>query len=321
MKAMLLAAGLGRRMAPLSDDRAKPALPVLDKSIARHLLERLSEVGVERAVVNAHTHLESLREALCDPPIPVELSHEPQLLGSAGGILAARRWLEGPEPFVVVNGDMLLDLDLAAMLARHRRAGAIATLALRDDRRKQAFGTIGYDRDGRVCRITDRISRGVENGDGLFIGVQILESQIFEQMPERRPLEVMRDVYVPMLERGDPIAVWMQPKQATWWPIGEPRELLEANWLALERTVGPEGVRVAPDAELLGSFHAPVWVGAGAHVPATAEIGPWTVVGRGARVPDGSAWPRALLLPDARPTDTGRMSEAIAYGEAVWRDA
>ena len=97
--------------------------------------------------------------------------------------------------------------------------------------------------------------------------------------------------------------------------------MLEANWLALERTVGPEGVRVAPDAELLGSFHAPVWVGAGAHVPATAEIGPWTVVGRGARVADGSAWSRALLLPDARPTDTGCMSEAIAYGEAVWRDA
>lgn len=321
MRAMILAAGLGRRMAPLSDRRAKPSLPVLDTPIARHLLDRLAAAGVERVVVNAHAHADSLREALRDPPIPVELSLEAELLGSAGGIREARGWLEGPEPFLVVNGDMLLDLDLPALVAQHRRGGAIATLALRDDPRGREFGTIGYDAEGRVCRITDRISCGAENGSGLFIGVQILESQVFSRMPDRRPLWVRDDVYVPMLQRGESITTWQQPQEAAWWPIGQPRELLEANWLALEREVGRDGVRVDPAARLDGRVHPPAWVGAGAHVPAGAEVGPWTVVGRGAQVPDDSAWRRALLLPAARPMDQGCVTDAIAYGEEVWRDA
>jgi mannose-1-phosphate guanylyltransferase len=326
MKAMILAAGLGRRMAPLSSVCAKPALPVLGKPILRWLLEELAEQGVERAVVNAHAHVESVRAALRDAPLPVELSIEEKLLGSAGGIRAARRWLGGSDAFLVLNGDMLLDLDLGALLARHRSAGALATLALRDDSRKQSFGTIGYDAEGRVCRITDRISRGAESGNGLFIGVQVLEAEIFEELGPETPLELLPHLYLPLLARGAPLATWLQPLEADWWPVGDPAELLDANLRALARAAGSgalgggsvsrgDGSRV--DGEVVG----PAWIGRGVCIPRGAEVGPDVVIGEGARVPAGSSWRESLLLPGARPCGRGARRRAIGFGEEVWTDA
>ncbi len=326
MKAMILAAGLGRRMAPLSAVCAKPALPVLGKPILRWLLETLAAQGVELAVVNAHAHLASVRAAIAGAPLRVELSVEPTLYGSAGGIRAARPHLRGPNPFVVLNADMLLDLDLAALLARHRAGGAQATLALRDDPRKRLFGTIGYDAEGRVCRITDRIALRAESGSGLFAGVQVLQPEILEQLEARTPLELMPDLYVPLLARGAPLAAWLQPPAADWWPIGEPAQLLDANLLALERAarsgaLGRGDVAFGDGAHIEGAVVAPAWIGRGACVPSGAEIGPGVLLGDGARVAPGSRWRDSLLLPGARPGVRGAQRRAIAFGEEVWTDA
>jgi mannose-1-phosphate guanylyltransferase len=323
---MILAAGLGRRMAPLSRLWAKPALPVLGRPILRWLLDALASQGVDLAVVNAHANVASVRVALAGAPLRVELSVEETLLGSAGGIRAAREHLRGPEPFVVLNGDMLLDLDLPSLLARHRQAGARATLALRDDSRKQQFGTIGYDASGRVCRITSRISVGAESGDGLFAGVQVLEAEILERLEARTPLELMPDLYVPLLERGEPIAAWLQPDDAAWWPIGDPGELLDANLRALERaarakTLGKGDVALGAGAKVAGEVTGPAWIGRGVCVPQGAAIGPGVVVCDGVRVPAGSRWRDSLLLPGAHPRAHGALRRAIAYGEEVLADA
>lgn len=319
MRAMILAAGLGQRMEPLSLACPKPALPILDVPLVLHMVRHLAGQGVERVVVNTHVQPRTLHRALAEAPIPVDFSHEEVLLGSAGGIRAARALLEGTSPFLVLNADMWIDLDVGALLARHRQAGAIATVALREDPRKQAFGTIGYDRGKLVRRITDRISTGPEYANGLFIGVQVMEPAIFGRMPQRSPLGTMDDVYVPMLASGEALAVWLQPAAADWWPVGRPGELLEANQRALERaTDGGTGVRSAPDARVEGEVVAPAWVGSDARVAAGARVGPWTVVGRGAVVPAESTWSRALLLPNSRPP-AGCWSRAIAHGEGVWR--
>ena len=186
MKAMILAAGLGTRMAPLSARRAKAALPVLDEPLVLRLVRTLADQGVERVIVNAHVFPEQIREALAKAPIPIQISFEAELRGSAGGILQARAFLDGSEPFFVLNADMWVDLDLRALLEAHARLGAIATLMLRDETRKHEFGTIGYAgyADGaRVSRITNLVDRGAEAGSGLFAGVQVVEPEIFSHMP------------------------------------------------------------------------------------------------------------------------------------------
>src|SRR4029450_8048553 len=111
----------------------------------------------------------------------------------------------------------------------HHKRGALVTLGLRDDDRKREFGSIGYDRDGHVCRITERIDLGGEKASGLFIGVQVMSAGIFARMPARAAFEIIPDVFVPAPREGEKIATWLQPSRAAWAPVGTPAELLAAN--------------------------------------------------------------------------------------------
>jgi NDP-sugar pyrophosphorylase family protein len=311
---MVLAAGLGTRMAPLARACAKPALPVLDVPVILRLVRQLAAGGVERAIVNAHAHPESLHDALRHSPLPIDWVLEPEPRGSGGGILGARELLEGEEPFLVVNGDMTLELDVAALAAAHRSGEALVTLALRDDARKREFGSIGYDRDGHVCRITERIDLGGEKASGLFIGVQVMSGSIFARMPPRAAFEIIPDVFVPALRDGRKIGTWLQPSDAAWAPVGTPAELLDANLAALT------GLHVDPAARVDGSLVGPAWVGAGARVAAGARVGPHAVVSAGAEVGSGAVFERALALPGARVAAKASLARAVAFEDEVWRD-
>jgi mannose-1-phosphate guanylyltransferase/phosphomannomutase len=315
---MILAAGLGTRMAPLSASVAKPALPLLDEPLVLRLARQLAAAGVERLVVNAHAHAETLRTALQAAPLPVEISLEPELLGSGGGIAAARAALDGGEAFVVVNGDMVLDVDFADLLATHRRAGALVTLALRDDPRKKDFGTIGYDSRGRLRRITSRVDLGGETACGLFIGVHVIEPRIFSRMPNGA-FEILPDLYVPALRDGEPFAAWLQPSTARWWPVGSPGELLDANLRALRETAASAG-RISPDAAIQGELVPPVWIGAGARVERGACAGPDAVVCRGARLPRGAVLRESLVLPGRR-APARELRRAVVHADEGWCDA
>ena len=320
MKAMVLAAGLGTRMAPLARDCAKPALPVLDVAVIARLVRALAAAGVERAIINTHAHPESLHAALRDSPLPIDWLREPVPRGSGGGILGARNLL-GDDPFLVVNGDMCLELDFAALFARHRESRALVTLALRDDSRKRDFGSIGYDRDAHVCRITDRIQLGSEKASGLFIGVQVMSPAIFARMPQRDMFEIIPEVYVPALRAGAPIGAWIQPGAAAWWPVGTPRELLDANLAALAHEAAGESPRVAASARVEGQVVGPAWIGEGARVESGARVGPVAVVSRGAVIRANARLERALALPGSEVAAGESLARAIAHGREVWRDA
>ena len=321
MKAMILAAGLGTRMAPLARACAKPALPVLDVPVIARLVRALAAAGVERAIVNTHAHPESLRSALSESPLPIDWLSEPAPRGSGGGILGARNLLGGQESFLVVNGDMCLELDFRALLAQHRASGALATLALRADSRQREFGSIGYDREGHVCRITDRIDFGSEKASGLFIGVQVMSPEIFARMPPREAFEIIPDVYLPALRDGASIATWLQRESDAWWPVGTPRELLDANLAALRHEVGADSVHTAPSARVEGRVTGPAWIGAGARVEAGARVGPQAVVSAGAIIRGGVRVEASLVLPGAEPAAGESLSRAVAFGREAWRDA
>jgi len=282
------------------------------------LARQLASAGANHLVVNAHAHPESLGAALRGAPLPVEISLEPELLGSGGGIAAARGQLDGEGPFVVINGDMVLDLDLPALLEAHRHSGALVTLALRDDPRKKEFGTIGYDTGGRVRRITSRIDLGGEVGSGLFIGVHVIEPRIFARMP-RGAFEILPAVYVPALRDGERIQTWLQPSSERWWPVGSPTELLDANLCAL-RERGDRACCLGPGAEIHGDLEPPVWIGAGAVLEPGASAGPDAVIGQGARVPRGAALRQTLVLSGTR-APARSLRRAVVHADEVWCDA
>ena len=322
MKAMILAAGLGTRMRPVNRDIEKPALPVLDEPLVVTLVTHLARQGIDSVVVNTHGDSSRMREILADAPIPVQVSHEAELLGSGGGILAARPHLDGNGPFLVLNADMRLELDVAALLEAHERGGALGTLALRSDPRYRKFGSIGYDASGNACRIR-QLDLGGEVGSGLFIGVHLLEPRVFDHMPDGT-FEVIADAYFPALRAGEQLHTWLQPDECEWTPIGEPRELLDANLASLRRRLeaagDTAGVIDDASARIEGEVHGPAWVGQDVFIEAGARVGPWAVVSAGARVPKGACVEHALLLPRAQPPSS-RLAHAIGYGREVWSDA
>jgi NDP-sugar pyrophosphorylase family protein len=287
------------------------------------MIRQLVAQGVEHVVVNVHAHPNVMAEAVAKAPRPVELSVEEELLGSLGGIRAARRHLEGQEPFLVLNADMVVDVDLAGLARVHRESGALATLLLREDPRKEAFGTIGYQEDGAVGRITDQISLGNEKGSGLFTGIQLLSPEVLEHFPEQPVSHLMRDLYVPLLRQGARVMAAHMDPAAAWWPVGTPRELLDTNLLALaaELAQDPTGVRADPTARIEGSVVGPAWVGPGARVPTHCRLGPGVVVDAGVEVPDGLDASEMLFLCGARPRASEPLRRAIAYDGEVWRDA
>src|SRR5229473_7526232 len=133
MKAMILAAGYGERLWPLTADRTKPALPVLGKPLAGYVAEYLAQSGITDVVVNLHHHPDSVRRALGDGSqfgVHLHYVHEPIILGTSGALDNARTLLEG-ETFVVINGKLITDIDLSVALAEHLKQKALATLILR----------------------------------------------------------------------------------------------------------------------------------------------------------------------------------------------
>jgi NDP-sugar pyrophosphorylase family protein len=194
--AIVLAAGLGTRLLPLTSVRAKPAVPVAGEPIVRRAARWLVAHQVTDLVVNLH-HLPATVTARIgdgsDVGAKVRYSWEqPAVLGSAGGPRQALPIL-GADTFFVVNGDTLTDLDLDALEAAHASSGALVTLAVVPNREPGRYGGVVLDRERRVTRFVGRGQPAA--GSFHFIGVQVAAAEAFRSLPERRPINSIGDVY------------------------------------------------------------------------------------------------------------------------------
>jgi mannose-1-phosphate guanylyltransferase len=236
---MVLAAGLGTRLRPLTDHRAKALVPIGDRPALAHLLDRLRAAGISRFVVNAHHHLDQLRAFARGPGgVGVALSEELELLGTAGGVERAGGLL-GAGDVLLWNGDIVADVDAAALAAAH---GDGATLVVQPLARGQ--GSVGLDEAGRVVRLRQE-SFGHEARGGHFLGIHVLGAELRARLPGRGGL--IEDVYLPALARG--VTLRTHFFEGAWYDIGTTASYLDVNmaWLAargLQRWIGP-GARVA----------------------------------------------------------------------------
>jgi mannose-1-phosphate guanylyltransferase len=271
---MILAAGYGTRLRPLTDRLPKPLVPVGDRPALAHMLDILRGAGVSRTVVNAHFGVDAIasfveRDGAC------LLSHEPELLGTAGGLAAAVD-LIGEGPVIAWNGDILAPIDLRAVAARHIADRSEATLVVQP--LPAGEGNVGVDAGGRIVRIRDRRAPGSrEAAGGYFVGVHVLGERIRKRLPARGC--VVGDVYVPALEEGVKLASfrWDGP----YVEIGDIAFYIDANLAWLVR----EGV--------------PSWVGPGATVVEGITLDR-SVIGIGAEVTGSGALERCVVWPGAR---------------------
>lgn len=279
---MILAAGLGTRLRPLTDERAKPMVPIGDRPAIAHVVERARGVA-PRIVVNVHHRPEDLEAWAAAEGVAV--SREPVLLGTAGGVARAAPLL-GDGDVLVWNADIACALDAAALVAAHGDAGALATLAVAP--RPRGAGTVGIAADGRVARLRGE-SFGDERAGGEFLGIHVLSAALRASLPREGCL--VGDVYLPALRGGVRLAT--HAVDAPFVDVGTRAAYLAAN-LAWLRARGLSSwahasatVRAPLDAAVVGAgaeIHASctravVWPGAVVREPvADAVVTPRGVV-------------------------------------------
>ena len=309
MRALVLAAGLGTRLHPLTLARAKAAAPVDGEPLARRTIRWLVSQEIDDLVLNLHHRPESITAVVGDGTdlgARVRYSWESPVLGSAGGPRHALPLLldgvlegAGTRTFVLVNGDTLTDVDLHAMIDQHRRTGALVTMALIRNPRPDKYGSVLLDQHDIVTGFTRRgaVPPGI---DGFhFIGPQIVEADVFEPLPDGVPSESVLEVY-PKLMAADRGSVRGFVGTWSFQDIGTPADLLQTS-LALAAADGRmdrprwgRRVRVADSARVTRSV---LWDGVTVGDGATLDE---CVVADEVEIPAGAAYARSAIVRDGR---------------------
>ncbi len=302
MIAFVLAAGLGTRLRPRTLGTAKPALPLLGASLLEVNLRQARRAGVREVVVNAahlpHTVIAVAREACERLELLLHLSIEAGApRGTGGALVQARPLLDRGEPFLLLNGDTLVDVDVRALVAAHGSSGAVTTLAVRRFPEGAPYTPVEVDASGRLLRLGGKGVPGLAAASRLFVGVHVLSPAIFEVLPKEGAPCVNRDGHLALVARGDLVQTFLDEGRI-FHDVGTPERYVEANLAALDGTLGPvlsegvfgaavaraEGVWVDPTAVIASGaqLRAPCFVGARAQVGASARLGPRGVVLAGA---------------------------------------
>jgi mannose-1-phosphate guanylyltransferase len=300
---MLLAAGLGTRLRPLTYEVPKPMVPVLGIPVMEHILRLLARHGLDDVIANLHYFPEQIEGRFGDGSqwgIKLRYSFEEELLGTAGGVRNVRDHFGG-ETFLIISGDALTDVDLTALLRRHKEAGGIGTLALKRVDDPSQLGVVILAEDGRVQGFQEKPDPAEALSDLGNCGIYVFEPEIFDYFPEPDFVDWAQDVFPALLEQDVP---FYGHEIADYWnDIGNIKEFRQGNFDALsgEVRVDVDSGRLNPDADWVED--PPVYVGEGCEIgPGARLMGP-VVLGHGCKVGEGAAirdsvlWPHAEVAP------------------------
>jgi len=290
MKAMVLAAGLGTRLTPLTLDVPKPLIPLMNRPILDRILSNLYSVGVRDVVINTHHIPERIER---DVPMflrdgmSVSFSYEPDILGGAGGLKKVQDFF-GDETFLLVNGDIYFDFDLREAIDAHKNMEAVATLVLKAGENTNKYGAVGVSESGEISMFPYGVSREGTSQVGVFCGIHILEPEIFDFITPNTFFCINQNVYPPMIHAGKKICGFF-PTARYWKDLGTLAEYLQVHWDIMLGKAYVEEYQHVSEGVYLGngsvvhksvSLVPPVWVGEGTLIKGGGTVGPYVVLGR-----------------------------------------
>lgn len=302
MKAMVLSAGYGTRLRPLTWERAKPAVPLLGAPLIVRLLEALRGMGIQSFRINLH-HLPHTIESLFSlspwASLPVSFSYESRILGTAGGLKANEAFFD-EGTFLMVNGDILLGFPLADALAMHRERNALATLILFPQSPPYPYYPMRIDSGNRLVDFKGFGSeRSPRPGVYVFSGVHILEPEIFRYIPPGTFSSITDEAYMAALNDGK--QVYGFPVSGYWNDIGDPRRYLLAQQDLLRGTGLCPPVAISP---LVGKHPS-------------SRVGPFVSAGKGCRFERDSAAENAILWENVRMKSGSRIRNCIVGSDVT----
>lgn len=341
MQALILVGGEGTRLRPLTLTLPKPVVPLVDRPFIRYMIDWLARHGVDDVVMACGFLAAGVRDVLGeggDGGPRLRYVEEPEARGTAGAIKFAERFLD--ERFLALNGDVLTDLDLTALLQRHSEREARATLALYPVEDPSAYGLVRRTDDGEIVEFLEKPDPAEIDTDEISAGAYVLERDVLDLVPEGREVSIEREVFPRLVGNG----LYSRRLEGYWMDIGTPERYLEASWHILEGEVETEvakrlnhnrrlvadGASVEGGAELSESVVVEdrATIAAGARIGGRAVIGPGCAIGpgavvegsvlhRGCRLGDGARVVGAILAAGVRVGDDARIGEMAVVGEGA----
>ena len=328
-----MAAGLGTRLRPLTYEVPKPIVPVANRPVMAHLLTLLAKQGLDEVIANLHWFPETIERTLgdgSDHGVELTYRHEPELLGTAGGVRNVRDWLiEGDDDFVVMAGDALTDIDVGALVAAHEANDGLATMAVKRVPNVREYGVVVTGADGRVQGFQEKPDPAEALSDRANTMIYVLNREVFDYFPDKPNPDFAKDVFPALLEHDVPF--YVHDTDAYWNDVGSIAEYLQGNLDAVAGLVGiePAGKLVEGDADpeapgahgleaATGGLRAGtevdgrVLVGAAVEVAEGVRVDGPAVLGDGCRIGAGAKVKASVLLPGAEVPARGYLVGAIA---------
>jgi mannose-1-phosphate guanylyltransferase/mannose-1-phosphate guanylyltransferase/phosphomannomutase len=290
MKAMVLAAGLGTRLKPITFELPKPMVPVIDRPVMAHIVGLLERQGFDELIANLHYYPDTIRDYFGDR---LAYRFEQELLGTAGGVRNVADFF-GDDPVVVVSGDALTDLDLRALVERHRSAGGIATLTVKKVADTREYGVVLHDEAGRINGFQEKPEPAEALSDLGNCGIYCFSPEIFDYFPERPFADWAQDVFPALLEHDVPFHI--HETEGYWNDVGSLEELRQGTFDALAGALrietgpsaDPDGVEVIEGRPWIGDG---VDFGDGVRLMGSVVVGDGCSIGAGASLRDSIVFP------------------------------
>ncbi len=319
MRAMVMAAGLGTRLRPLTYEVPKPMVPVANRPVMEHILRMLPGHGLEQVISNLHWFPETIRNRFGDgSELGIELTYsdEEELLDTAGGVWNVRDFLTEEGSFIVMAGDALTDVDLTALIDAHAAHDGVATMTVKKVANVSEFGVVLTDSEGRVSGFQEKPDPAEALSDLANCMIYAFRPEIFDYFPEDPHVDWARQIFPLLLEQDVPFHVHETDRY--WNDVGSLPEYLQGNIDAVTATVAVDCAGELVDADAGGGLgdgvevSGRVLVGEGAEVGEGARIDGPVVLGPGSRVGAGARVKESVLLARGEVPADGLLAGSIA---------
>jgi NDP-sugar pyrophosphorylase family protein len=306
---MVMAAGAGTRLRPLTNEVPKPMVPIANRPVLEYTLLNLKRHGITDIILNLHSYPAQIKNYFGNGSrwgLRLEYSHEPELMGTAGGVKKAEAFLN-KGTFLVMSGDGLTDTDLTTLVAFHRARRSIASMAIAPVESRFDYGITLTKPDGRITRFVEKPSWGEIFSNQVNSGIYVFEPEIFSFIPKNRSYDFGKQVWPLLLKRKKPIFAWKT--SAYWCDVGNLNEYRRAQKEFLEKKLyfRPElpeikpGVWAPKTMSLQGiTFQAPCLIGENVRIDSGVTIGAGTVIGSGSHIESGARLEQTVLWKNVR---------------------
>ena len=321
MKAILLAGGKGTRLRPLTIHTPKPIVPIFNRPFLHYQLDLLKQVPeIDEVILSLNYQPRRIEEIFGDGHelgITIRYVVEPAPLGTAGAVRYAGDHLT--ESVVVFNGDVLTEIDLAAVIALHRERQAKATIVLTPVENPTAYGLVETDAAGNITQFLEKPKPDEITTNNINAGIYVLEPDTFDRIPKDVSWSIERSFFPSLIERRETFVAYVY--DGYWIDIGTPekyaqvhRDIMDGRYSAAPFR-GMVGARtaVAPDARIEdgATIEGPCFIDAGASVKAGARVGPYSVIGRQTQVDENASVEDAIIWPNCRISRDATVRNAI----------